>query len=146
MRPALFNPTRRQFGKVTALGACLVAWPLAGRARSEPVRQRQSRALMGTQVDIAAQADDPARTQAAMAAAFDRMGALVALMSHYETTSQVAAINLAAGLQPVSVDPELMQVLAMAQAVSHRTEGAFDATIGSVGRWHFGAGESRMPT
>jgi FAD:protein FMN transferase len=101
---------------------------------------------MGTQVDIAAQSVDASLLRPAIDAAFARMAALTAMMSHYEPTSRVAAIGLAAGLQPVPVAPELMQVLDMAQSVSRRSGGAFDVTIGSVGRWHFDPANPRMPT
>lgn len=138
--------TRRRFAIATALGACIAGWPLAGQASVTPVRRRESRSLMGTRIDIAAAAVDPVQLRTALAAAFERMALLASMMSHYEPTSRVAAINLAAGLQPVPIAPELMQVLAMAQSVSRRSSGAFDVTIGSVGRWHFDAQHPAMPT
>lgn len=142
----LANPARRRLAAGAVLGACLAAWPHVGGARALPTRLRQSRSLMGTSVDIAAVADDPALLQAALAAAFERMTQLVGVMSHYEPTSRVAAINLAAGLLPVPVEPELMQVLAAAKSVSRRSSGAFDVTVGSVGRWHFDPRNPQMPT
>ncbi|HWP13348.1 MAG TPA: FAD:protein FMN transferase [Ramlibacter sp.] len=141
----LASAARRRLSIGTALGACLAAWPIAGHSRAEPIRLRESRPLMGTLVDIAAVAHDPEQLKAAQAAAFTRMRRLVDMMSHYEPTSRVAAINLAAGLQPVPIEPELMQVLAMARDVSQRSSGAFDVTIGSVGRWHFDAQHPQMP-
>jgi thiamine biosynthesis lipoprotein len=101
---------------------------------------------MGTRVDIAVQGRDAPSLKAAQVAAFRRMAALEAMMSHYAPTSRVAAINLMAGIAPVAAPPELMQVLAMARQVSQRSEGAFDVTIGSVGRWHFDPRAPRMPT
>jgi thiamine biosynthesis lipoprotein len=136
---------RRRLAAGAALGACLAAWPLAGSSRQAPVRWRESRPLMGTRVDIAAHGPDAPLLRAAVDAAFARMGQLAAVMSHYEPTSRVSAINLAAGLQPVAAPPELMQVLQMAHTVSRRSEGAFDITIGSVGRWHFDSSNPRMP-
>ena len=143
-RPAF--EIRRRFAIAAALGACVAGWPLAAPANAAHVRLRESRPLMGTLVDITAEANDPAQLRAAQAAAFERMRQLAGVMSHYEPASRVAAIGLAAGLQPVAVEPELMQVLAMAQSVSRRSSGAFDATIGSVGRWHFDAQHPAMPT
>lgn len=119
---------------------------MAHAAPARPVRVRDSRLLMGTQVDIAAESKDAALLRPAVNAAFARMASLSSVMSHYEPTSRVAAISLAAGLMPVSVPPELMQVLQMAQAVSRRSAGAFDVTIGSVGRWHFDPQNPHMPT
>jgi thiamine biosynthesis lipoprotein len=67
-------------------------------------------------------------------------------MSHYQAGSPLAAIGFAAGVAPVPVSAELMRVLAMAQAVSAASEGAFDASIGTVGHWDFNPGSTRMPT
>jgi thiamine biosynthesis lipoprotein len=121
MTPA--DPARR---RLLLAGACLAAWPLGASATQAPRRLRASRALMGTRVDVAAQGPDAESLQRAIDAAFARMTALSALMSHYAPTSQVSAIGLAAGLQPVEVAPELMQVLHMARDVARRTDGAFD--------------------
>jgi thiamine biosynthesis lipoprotein len=101
---------------------------------------------MGTRVDIAAESDDAALLRPAVEAAFARMAELIEMMSHYVPTSRVAAINLSAGLMPTPVPAELMQVLQMGQAVSRRSDGAFDVTIGTVGRWHFDPRDPRMPT
>lgn len=137
--------TRRRLLAASALGACIAAWPAGANERGAAVRLRESRAMMGTRVHIAVQGAHAEPLKAAQLAAFGRMAALEALMSHYAPTSRVAAINLMAGIAPVAVEPELMQVLAMARQVSRRSDGAFDVTIGSVGRWHFDASDPRMP-
>lgn len=131
---------------VLCAGAALAGWAVVARAGTPGERLRDRRALMGTQVDIAAQGADAGLLRAAVDAAFARMGALEAVMSHYAPTSRVAAINLAAGIQPVPVPRELREVLHMAAEVSRRSSGAFDATIGSVGRWHFDPQAPRRPT
>ncbi|WBX99966.1 FAD:protein FMN transferase [Ramlibacter tataouinensis] len=131
---------------ILGAGACLAGWALTARAGVPDARLRDSRTLMGTQVDIAAQGADSGLLRAAVDAAFVRMGALEAVMSHYAPTSRLAAINLAAGIQPVPVPRELLEVLHMAADVSRRSSGAFDATIGSVGRWHFDPQAPRRPT
>lgn len=136
---------RRRLLAASALGACISAWPVGASERDSQVRLRESRALMGTRVDIAVQGRDAPSLKAAQVAAFARMAALEAVMSHYAPTSRVAAINLMSGIAPVAVEPELMQVLAMARQLSRRTDGAFDVTIGSVGRWHFDPREPSMP-
>lgn len=133
--------------RLLVAGACLAGWAAGARADSgtKAPRLRDSRAMMGTRVDIAACGDDPRVLRSAVDAAFARMQALVAEMSHYAPTSRVAAIGLASGLQPVPVSPELMQVLRMAGDVSRRSDGAFDVTVGSVGQWHFDPQDPRMP-
>ena len=125
-------------------GAALLAgWAVPAHAGLR--RRHEQRTLMGTQVGIAA-LGEPDVTRPAVAAAWDMMTRLAALFSHYSSTSQVAAINLAAGLQPVPVAPELMDALSLAGAMSRRSEGAFDLTVGSVGRWHFDPAAPAMPT
>jgi len=141
-----FDVDRRRLVKAAAVGAGLAAWPLTGAAAAAPARLRDSRPLMGTQVDIAVESADAELLRPAVNAAYGRMASLTSVMSHYEPTSRVSAIGLAAGLIPVPVPPELMQVLQMAQAVSRRSDGAFDVTIGSVGRWHFDPQDPQMPT
>ena len=130
----LAQPARR---RLLMAGACLAAWPLAAGAAQAMPGVRESRALMGTRVALAARGADPQALRVAMAAAFARMAALEAMMTHYAPTSEVAAIGLASGLQPLEVAPELMQVLRMAQDVARRSDGAFDATVGSLGTWRF---------
>lgn len=128
--------------------ALLAGWalPLRGEpSRTAAAPLRVQRPLMGTRVGIAA-VGDPALLSPAIEAAYAEMARLVAMMSHYQPTSVVGAINLAAGLQPVAVPRELMPVLQAAQAVARQSHGAFDATVGSVGRWHFDPAAPAMPT
>jgi thiamine biosynthesis lipoprotein len=141
---SLASPARRR--ALQALGACMVAWPQLATATAEPRRLRASRALMGTQVELALQGRDAPALQVAATAALDRMATLAAAMSHYSATSRVAALNHAAGLQPVPVPPEMMAVLQMARAISRRSGGAFDITVGSVGQWDFTASEPSIPS
>jgi len=141
LKPAIDHARRR----LLLAGASLAAWPLAAGATRPRQRVRASRALMGTRVDVAAQGPDAESLRIAVDAAFARMSALAGVMSHYEPASQVSAIGLASGLQPVEVTPELMQVLQMARDVAQRTGGAFDPTVGALGLWHFDAPHPQMP-
>lgn len=149
MKPRQLHPivdiARRRLLVGSALGACIAAWPVVASERTDTVRLRESRVMMGTRVEIAVQGPHAEPLKTAQLAAFNRMTALEAVMSHYSATSRVAAINLMSGIAPVAIEPELMQVLAMARQVSRRSDGAFDVTIGSVGRWHFDAQDPRMP-
>ncbi|WP_066337685.1 FAD:protein FMN transferase [Azohydromonas lata] len=148
--PGLADPQRRRLAlgaAALALGGCVAAWPrrAAALARHEDVRLRESRELMGTRVDIAAASPDAAQLRPALDAAFARMAALAAEMSHYEATSRVGAIALSAGIQPVPISKELLTVLEMGQSVARNSGGAFDMTVGTLGLWHFDAGHPQMP-
>ena len=129
----------------SAIFGASLAWPLVGAADAAETRSRRSRAMMGTQVDIVVESTDAPLQRAAVELAFVEMGRLVARMSHYQATSDVGAIHLASGIQPVPVAPELMTVLRMAQAMSRRSSGAFDVTVGALGLWDGAAHPPRPP-
>ena len=107
---------------------------------------RGSWALMGTRVDIVAEGPDAPLLRHAMDQAAAEMRRLEALMSRYQPRSAVSRINLAAGIAPVAVPPEVMAVLQSAQRVSTLSHGAFDATVGALKSWDFRPGEGQsMP-
>ena len=93
---------------------------------------RDARPLMGTVVELTAEGPEEPALRAAAEAAFAEMQRLTHMMSHYDAASVVSAINRAAGVRPVSIPPELAEVLAQARRVSERTGGAFDITVGGL--------------
>lgn len=98
---------------------------------------QSSQILMGTRVDLTLQGEDALALPAAAHAAFAAMTRLVDMMSRYQSTSVLSAINLMAGLRPVPVPPELMQVLRMARQAAQASGGQFDTTVGSLRDWNF---------
>jgi thiamine biosynthesis lipoprotein len=137
-------PAPRFFSHVFAVGAAMLL--TAGCHRTEPVRIQEIRPLMGTAVEMALEGTDDARLRQAMDDAYREMTRLSDMMNHYNPQSVVSAINDAAGRRPVAVPPELMQVLQMARAVSERSHGAFDITVGSLEGWRFNPEHPEMPT
>lgn len=129
-----------------ALGTALLT--IAIGACSPPARHphRESRPLMGTVVEISVSGPDAARLPPGVDAAYREMSRLSDMMNHYDPHSVVSAINDAAGRQDVAAPRELREVLAMARAVSIRTEGAFDITVGSLRGWRFNPNSPQMPT
>ncbi|MBN2429844.1 MAG: FAD:protein FMN transferase [Acidobacteria bacterium] len=65
-------------------------------------------------------------------AAFARIARVEELMSVYRPDSQVAAINRQAGIAPVTVDSEVLDVIILAAEISRRSNGRFDITYASV--------------
>lgn len=135
--------------RIAALGGLAVvgaaAWPLTARPAGI-VRLQAARELMGTRVELLAEGDDARPLQEAIGHAYAVMERQAALMSHYSDRSGTAAISRAAGVQPVRNAPELLSVLRQAQQAARRTGGAFDATVGSAGRWHFDPRQPRIPS
>jgi thiamine biosynthesis lipoprotein len=121
---------------LAALPLLVTGLYVRGALADASVRQA-SRSLMGTRLDMTVQADSGVDTDLAMSAAFAEMQRLVDLMSRYRIGNPVHALHLASGLQPIAVPSELLDVLQMAQAMSQRSEGAFDITVGALTAWDF---------
>lgn len=137
----------RRLERAPGLTASLAAMALLLTGCSPTAQiHRESRPLMGTAVEVSVEGADPAQLQKAAEAAYQEMNRLSDLMNHYNRASIVSAINNAAGGKDIPVPPELREVLTMAQAVSQRTDGAFDITVGSLKGWRFNPDDPQMPT
>lgn len=120
-------------------------WAGGAPAHESLASLRDSRPLMGTQVDIAVQGVDALLLRHGVEKAYREMQRLESLMSRYQPGSVVSRINVAAGVVPVAVPDEVMVVLQSAQRVTQFTRGAFDVTVGSLKSWNFGAGAKTVP-
>jgi len=127
------------------LAACLLG---LAAALSAAAPLHEARPLMGTVVEVSVEppAGGEAQAHAAIDAAYREMSRLSDMMNRYDPRSVVSAINDAAGRRAVHAPPELMAVLAMAQAMSARSDGAFDVTVASLRGWRFRADDPRMPS
>ena len=130
---------------VLSLGILFTGLITTGCHNPEPVQHREARPLMGTVVEITTEGPDTRALATATDAAYHEMMRLSDMMNHYNPDSAVSAINRAASKHPVRVPRELMQVLSYARAVSERTGGAFDITIGSLKGWRFDPEHPAMP-
>ena len=88
---------------------------------------------MGTAFEIRVVTSDVARGCSAIDAAFDEVAREEALFSEYRASSEISAINQAAGQSPVEVDPEVFTLLHRSRWASQITHGAFDITFASCG-------------
>ncbi|MBU1866856.1 MAG: FAD:protein FMN transferase [Candidatus Margulisbacteria bacterium] len=57
------------------------------------------------------------------------------LFNRFDPSSEVAAINLAAGLNPVKVSRETFDVIALSLLIADLSGGAFDISLGEHGNW-----------
>lgn len=138
---------------MTAVGLVLAASALGCSEPAEEVRNATDgrvlvtaeRSLMGTQFRIDVMASDKALAEAAIGAAFDEVNRLEETLSNWSETSQISAVNRAAGAAPVVVSDELMTVLEKALQVSKLTGGAFDITYASCENL-WSVRERRVPT
>jgi thiamine biosynthesis lipoprotein len=94
---------------------------------------RADRQLMGTAFQIRVVANDVVRGCSAINAAFDEVAREEALFSEYRASSEISAINQAAGQSSIEVDPEVFTLLRRSRWASQVTRGAFDITFASCG-------------
>lgn len=86
---------------------------------------------MGVPFRMVLYAPDPARAAAAAGAAFARIAALNAVMSDYDSDSELSRLSQSGGSgRAVPLSADLWTVLARAQDLARRTDGAFDVTVG----------------
>jgi len=90
-------------------------------------------AIMGTRVAVELWSEDAALATRAMEAVIAEMRRTDALMSTYKPESQLSAVNAHAFERPVTVDPEIIEVVARSFDFSRMSGGAFDVTYASVG-------------
>jgi len=77
---------------------------------------------------------------------FRKVSEYESLLSVNIDESQVSAVNMAAGVDPVKVDPLVMDVVLRGLEYSELSEGRFDITIGPlVDLWHIGHEDARIP-
>lgn len=131
---------RRAFG---ALALSLLA-PAAQAALRAGAMQREQRVLMGTRVQILVPGR-AAELAAPLAAAWAEMARLEALLSRYRADNPLAALAAQAGRRPLGVPAELRSLLQQARALSARSAGAFDVSVGAYSDWRFEAGLPILP-
>lgn len=121
---------------------------LAVAANAEPSRHEFSSPHMGTVVRIVAYGDRPTVEKAAKHA-FARIAVLEEIFSDYKPTSEVMRLCKANDAEPNKPRPasnELIHVLETAHALSERSRGAFDVTVGPLSQlWRQTRRTQRLP-
>jgi FAD:protein FMN transferase len=101
---------------------------------------------MATRFELVLLGDDPHRLRAAGEEALAEILRIEALLSMYRPNSEIGRINAEAATRPVRVHPEVMELLRLAGAISERTGGAFDVTVGPLMVcWKLAGGGGAVP-
>jgi thiamine biosynthesis lipoprotein len=99
---------------------------------------RRGFSAMGTEVSFAVLSDDDEGAARAIQAAFDEIKRIENLMTTWRDDSEVSRINQQAGVAPVQVSPETLEVIEASQHASKISNGAFDITFYAMrGLWKF---------
>jgi FAD:protein FMN transferase len=129
---------------------CAIALLLASTgADSESFeRFRDVRPAMGSAFEIVLYAPDAETAERAFDAAYRRIQELNLIFSDYDPESEARRLcRLAPMDQPVPISSEMTHVLQYALAISKKTDGAFDVTIGPLSRlWRRARRTGELPT
>lgn len=103
--------------------------------------------LMGNRFEITVVSDDPSWAEERIDDAIEEISRIEQLLTTFNDSSQTAAINRMAGMAPVKVDREVLELIARSLKISRLTQGAFDITYGSIDKrlWNFDTGMKALP-
>ncbi len=121
---------------------CLFAASLAGcvelRPDPPPLAVKRAQVHMGTLVTITAVASDKDAANRAIQAGFDEIKRLERLLSTWRSNSELSHVNAEAGLQPVRVSPETLELVVRSMEMSQLTDGGFNIAVGpAMEAWSF---------
>jgi len=106
---------------------------------------KKTRPLMDTIVSITVASADKDSAEKAIDSALSEIERFGNLIDFYSDKSELSEINRNAGLRPVRVSPETMDLIVNAVAAAERSGGAFDPTVGVIVRlWDFA--NRKMPS
>ncbi|MDO8707082.1 FAD:protein FMN transferase [Pseudomonas sp.] len=119
---------------------------LVSRLFKESKPFQRSEYIMGTIFDITTLGGNENSLEDAARKAFAEIKRIDSLMSRYKEESEVSIINKKAGIGPVKVGQELIEVLKEGRRVSELSGGAFDVTIGPLSNlWGFDEEKKSVP-
>jgi len=90
-------------------------------------------AIMGTRIAVQLWAEDPELARLGIDSVIAEMHRTDRLMSTYKPESQLSQVNAHAHERPITVDPDIVDVVARSFEYSRLSDGLFDVTYASVG-------------
>ena len=132
--------------RLLAAAALIASWPALGSSPA-PQKVEASRMSMACLYSIAAYGSDRDAVARTLERALDEVDRVDRLMSHYRDDSPLSRVNREAAREPVGVDRELFDFIALALGYGRESDGAFDITVGPLMKaWGFFRGDGRVPT
>lgn len=103
--------------------------------------------LMGNRFEFTVIAADRLSGERAIDTAIAEVERIEELLSTFKDSSQTNLINWNAGIKPVKVDEEVVQLIQRSLKISGLTQGAFDISYGSidVSLWNFDVNMTSLP-
>ncbi len=99
---------------------------------------KESRVLMDTFCTITVVSPSKEKARTAIDAGYEEIGKLDRYLNNFSPDSEISAVSREAGIKPVRVSMETMDLMQKTLGISHITNGAFDPTIAPVLKlWKF---------
>ena len=104
--------------------------------------------LMGNRFEFTVVAKDQKFGDHAIDKAIAEIKRIEELLSTFKENSQTNLINNAAGLHPVVIDLEVLELIERSKKISSITDGAFDISYGSIDKslWNFDVNMEALPS
>lgn len=110
------------------------------------VQMAHSTKLMGAKFDFVAVGVDTPTVRKALSDMEHEVRRIEYLISDWIDTTQVSWINKYAGIAPVKVDKEVLELAQRAIAISQLTNGAFDISFAAMEKvWKFDGSMTKLP-
>ncbi len=130
----------RYYGILFVLG-------FTGALSAKPAIFERTLLLMGSRFDLTVVAEGADAGARYLEEAVLEIQRIERLISSWDVNSQTSAINQAAGVHPVKVDPELFALIQRTVGLSRLTDGAFDITYASMDRlWRYDGSMKALPS
>ena len=103
--------------------------------------------LMGNRFEISVVSDNANWAERCIDAAVAEISRIERLFTTFDNSSQTNKINRNAGVKPIVVDREVLNLIKRSIKISELTQGAFDITYGSVDKrlWNFDQRMTALP-
>lgn len=103
--------------------------------------------LMGNQFSLGVLSENQEIALHDLNLAISEIKRIEKLFTTYDESSQVNKINQEAGISPVKVDKEILQLIDRSQKISELSQGAFDISYGSLDKnfWNFNREMKELP-
>ncbi|HQV85797.1 MAG TPA: FAD:protein FMN transferase [Chitinophagaceae bacterium] len=103
--------------------------------------------MMGNRFEITVVSENENEALARIDEAIVEIRRIEKLLTTFDENSQTNLINRYAGVKPVKVDREMVDIIQRSKKISDITQGAFDITYGSVDKklWNFDKNMTSLP-
>lgn len=125
----------------------LLSFNSSAQSSSDLLARKRVLKLMGTRFEFTAVAKDIKLADEGIENGIKEVKRIESLISSWDKASQTSTINNNAGIQPVTVDKELYDLIERSLRISSLTNGAFDISFASVGNlWRFDGTMEKPPS